>query len=191
MSLIARRAFLQTVLVTAPLAACAPRALTSSKPLAQRTRTSVFVRAGHDRAEHPLTVFGGLRIDAKVPPGDTAGDLYVIEHSDEAKGGPPRHVHHTQDEWFYVLDGAYVVEVGEERFELEPGDSVFAPREVPHVWANTGAGGGRLLIGFQPAGQMESFLTALSEMGSTPSPEALRPLFASHGMTVVGPPLPV
>ncbi len=191
MSLIERRAFLLAVLATAPLAACASRAVTSSKTLAQRTRVGVFVRAGHDRAEHPLTVFGGLRIDAKVAPGDTTGDLYVIEHADEAKGGPPRHVHHAQDEWFYVLEGAYVVEVGEEQFELGPGDSIFAPRGVPHVWAHVSEGAGRLLLGFQPAGQMEAFLTALSEMGSAPSPEELRPLFASHGMTVVGPPLPV
>lgn len=134
-------------------------------------------------------MFGGLRIDAKVGPGDTGGDLYVIEHSDAATGGPPRHVHHAQDEWFYILEGAYVVEIGEERFEVGPGDSVFAPRRVPHVWAHTNEGAGRMLIGFQPAGLMESFLTALSQMGSAPSPEAVQHLFSEHGMTVVGPPL--
>ncbi|PAP77208.1 cupin domain-containing protein [Rubrivirga marina] len=188
MRLIERRAFLLTALVAAPLASCAPGLRI---PLVQRRRAGSLVRAGQDRTGRPRHVFGGLRIDAKVPPSDTAGDLYVIEHTDEAKGGPPRHVHHAQDEWFYVLEGAYRVDVGEERFDLGPGDSVFAPREVPHVWAHVSEGEGRLIIAFQPAGQMESFLGGLAEMGSAPSPEMMAPLFASHGMTMLGPPLPV
>ena len=186
-----RRTFLLAALAAAPLAGCAPAAVPASPPLAQRRRTGALVRAGQDRHGSPQTVFGGLRIDAKVPPSDTGGDLYIIEHSDEAKGGPPRHVHHAQDEWFYVLAGAYRLEVGDERFELGPGDSVFAPRGVPHVWAHTGETVGRLIIGFQPAGLMESFLTALSQAGNAPAPEKLAPLFSAHGMTVVGPPLRV
>ena len=62
---------------------------------------------------------------------------------------------------------------------------------MPHVWAHTGEGTGRLLIAFQPAGQMEAFLEALSQASDAPSPELLRPLFAAHGMSVVGPPLAV
>jgi mannose-6-phosphate isomerase-like protein (cupin superfamily) len=165
---IPRRVFLLTALAAAPLASCASPPRSS---LAQRRRTGAFVRAGQDRTGHPRRVFGGLHIDAKVTPTDTAGDLYVIEHTDEAKGGPPRHIHHAQDEWFYVLEGAYRFDVGEERFDLGPGDSVLAPRGVPHVWAHVSEGAGRLIIAFQPAGQMESFLGALAEMGSTPPPE--------------------
>ena len=84
-----------------------------------------------------------------------------------------------------------VLEVGDQRFELGPGDSAFAPRAVPHVWAHTSEGEGRLLIGFQPAGLMDSFLTALSELGNQPTPEAFQRLSATHGMRVVGPPLSV
>ena len=188
MRLIERRAFLLTALAAAPLASCAsaPRA-----SLVQRRHTGTLVRAGQDRTGHPRHVFGGLRIDAKLLPEDTTGDLYIIEHTDEAKGGPPRHVHHAQDEWFYILEGAYRIDVGEERFDVGVGDSVFAPRGVPHVWAHVSEGEGRLITAFQPAGQMESFLGALAEMGSAPAPEAMASLFASHGMTMLGPPLPV
>ncbi len=188
---IERRGFLLSALAAVPLAACAGGAPPASAPPAPRGRAGILVRGGRDRLGSPRRVFGGLRIDAKVTPGDSGGDLYVIEHSDEAKGGPPRHVHHQQDEWFYVLEGSYRLEVGDERFELGPGDSVFAPREVPHVWAHTGEGVGRLIIAFQPAGRMEPFLAALARAGSAPSPDELRPLFSAHGMTVVGPPLPV
>ena len=188
MRLMERRSFLLTALAAAPLASCSPAPAAS---LVQRSRTGALVRAGQDRTGRPRHVFGGLRIDAKVSPEDTNGDFYIIEHTDEAKGGPPRHVHHAQDEWFYVLEGAYRIVVGEEQFDLGPGDSAFAPREVPHVWAHVSEGEGRLLIAFQPAGQMESFLGALGEMGSAPAPEVMAPLFASHGMTMLGPPLPV
>ncbi|MEX2400201.1 MAG: cupin domain-containing protein [Rhodothermales bacterium] len=188
MRTIDRRTFLLTSLATAPLVSCAsaPRA-----SLAQNRQAGTLVRVGQDRTGHPRNVFGGLHIDAKVLPDDTTGNLYIIEHTDEAKGGPPRHVHHTQDEWFYVLEGAYRIEVGERRFDVGPGDSVFAPREVPHVWAHVSEGEGRLIIAFQPAGQMESFLGGLAELGSAPSPEVMAPLFASHGMTMLGPPLPL
>ena len=188
MGLLRRRSFLLTALGAVPFSSCSPA---PAMPLAQRRHTGTLVPAGRDRTGHPRHVFGGLRIDAKVPPEDTTGDLYIIEHTDEAKGGPPRHVHHAQDEWFYVLEGAYRIDIGEERFDLGPGDSILAPREVPHVWAHVSEGEGRLLIAFQPAGQMESFLGALAEMGSAPAPEVMASLFASHGMTMLGPPLPV
>jgi quercetin dioxygenase-like cupin family protein len=185
-----RRNFVRAALAAAPLSACAPR--TASAPSARpRQPTGVAVRAGHDRRARPRTVFGGLRIDAKVLSADTGGDLYVIEHADAARGGPPRHVHHGQDEWFYVLEGSYRLEVGADRYELQPGDAVLAPRGVPHVWAHVGRGPGRLLLAFQPAGQMEAFLDALASLGPAPAAEALRPLFTAHGMTVVGRPLPV
>ncbi len=188
MRLIERRAFVLTTLAAPLLASCGsvPRAT-----LAHRRHAGALVRAGQDRTGHSRNVFGGLRIDAKVLPADTLRDLYIIEHKDEAKGGPPRHVHHEQDEWFYVLEGAYRIDIGEERFDLGPGDSVFAPREVPHVWAHVNDGEGKLIIVFQPAGQMESFLGALAEMGSAPAPEEMASLFSSHGMTMLGPPLAV
>jgi len=48
-------------------------------------------------------------------------------------------VHQLEDEWFYVMEGEYVAQVGDERFTLTAGDSLLAPREVPHTtlkWAD-------------------------------------------------------
>src|SRR3712207_8886216 len=56
--------------------------------------------------------------------------LSVAEITSLHKGGPTRHLHHEQDEWWYVVEGEYVIEVGEERYELGPGDSLLAPRKV-------------------------------------------------------------
>ena len=115
----------------------------------------------------------------------------VIENTNDSKGGPPRHLHHEQEEWFYVVEGEYVAEVGDERHRLGPGDSVFAPRGTPHVWARVGEGTGRMLVAFRPAGEMEAFFDAMSQVKGPPSREELQGLFRSHGMEVAGPPLEV
>jgi len=179
---IERRDFLFGALAALPLAAAAQG---SGGP-----GGGIYVPAGQDRFQKRRNVLGGLSIDFKVSSQDTDGGLFLIEHTDSHKGGPPRHIHHEQEEWFYVLEGAYVLEVGDERYALEPGDSVLAPRKVPHVWAHLGEGQGRLIIAFQPAGLMEAFLSALSKVEGSPPPEALRTLFQDHGMEIVGPPLP-
>jgi quercetin dioxygenase-like cupin family protein len=150
-----------------------------------------LVPAGGDRYREHRTVFGTRSVDIKVSPSDTNGGLFVIEITDHTKGGPPRHLHHEQEEWFYVNESDYVVEIGEERLRLGPGDSVLAPRGIPHAWAHAGGGTGKLLIAFQPAGAMEAFFGELAKAGESPEREVLRELFRSHGMEVVGPPLEV
>ena len=146
----------------------------------------VLVRAGEDRfGEHR-----GLGISAisfKITSPDGSG-LLVLENSFHAPGGPARHLHHEQDEWFYVLEGNFNFEIGEQKFSLQPGDSLFAPRKVPHVWAYTGGGArGRVLVTFMPAGKMEAFFRETTKANAMPpqDPE----LWRAHGMELMGPPL--
>ena len=56
-------------------------------------------------------------IDIKVSTLDTDGGLSVAEITSLRKGGPARHLHHGQDEWFYIVEGEHVIEVGDERYE--------------------------------------------------------------------------
>jgi oxalate decarboxylase/phosphoglucose isomerase-like protein (cupin superfamily) len=109
-----------------------------------------------------------------------------------SKGGPALHRHQDQDEWFYVIRGEFIVRVGDDTFNLHPGDSAFAPRKVPHAYAMISEGEGQLLLLFQPAGSMEDFFLQLSKMEKE-IPEnqqtALKRLFEEHGMEVMGPPL--
>ena len=154
-------------------------------------RTAHYVPAGADRFRGKRQVFGSRVIDFKVSALDTNGGLSVSELTSLHKDGPPRHLHHEQDEWFYVVEGEYIIEVGEERFELGPGDSVLAPRKVAHVWAHVGEGTGRLIAALQPAGQIEAFFDELARLGSSPRREDLRRAFGSHGLEFVGPPLSI
>ncbi len=157
----------------------------------KRQRRGVPVSAGRDRFGQRREVFGLLPIDVKVSAADTSGGLLVLEQIDDRRGGPPRHVHPNQDEWFYVLEGKYVVEVGDTPFDLEAGDSILARRGVPHVWAHVGEGTGRMLVGFQPAGEMERFFLEATGLSGIPSGPELAKLFSDHGMQLLGPPLAI
>lgn len=145
------------------------------------------VKAAEDR-------FGEYRglgvsvIQFKVVPADENG-LLVLENIFHAKGGTARHLHYDQDEWFYVVAGDFVIEIGTERFTLQAGDSILAPRKLPHVWAHIGATEGRILITFMPAGKMEAFFREVTKTNAMPpqNPE----LWRTHGMELVGPPLTV
>jgi quercetin dioxygenase-like cupin family protein len=147
----------------------------------------LFVPAGHDRfnERHGLAV---STIQLKVTPGDSAG-LLVLENAFRAPGGPPRHLHPEQDEWFYVIEGEFVMEVGSQRQVLRAGDSLLAPRGVPHVWACAGDGHGRILVTFNPAGRMEAFFREVMKPDGLPPPDAV--LWRSYGMELLGPPLPL
>ena len=113
------------------------------------------VSAGQDQfGEH--RGLGVSRVDFKVA-GQGRDGLLVLENTFHTKGGPARHLHVAQDEWFYVIEGRFVIEVGDKRFALNAGDSVLAPRQVPHVWAHVGEAHGKILITFRPGGDMEAF----------------------------------
>ncbi len=148
--------------------------------------SALYVPAGQDRfGEH--RGLGVSAIEFKVTPQDNSGGLLILENVFHAQGGPPRHLHYEQDEAFYALEGEFLIEVGDERRRLRPGDSLLAPRRVPHVWAHVGEGRGRILITFAPAGQMEAFFRAVTPTNAMPQQNA--DLFRAHGMELVGPPL--
>ena len=114
------------------------------------------VGTGEDRygKAHAL---GFSSIGFKVGTTETGGNLFVIEHSHLMPGGGPAlHAHLYQEEWFYVMEGEVAFQVGEQRMRLKAGESVLAPRLVPHAFSAVGQPG-RMLIAFTPAGKMEQF----------------------------------
>ncbi|MGV8953862.1 MAG: cupin domain-containing protein [Cypionkella sp.] len=123
--------------------------------------------------------------NTKVSAVDTGGALCVIDTVRTGRGGPPLHLHHEQDELFFVQEGEFRFQIGADNFELGPGDFIFGPRRVPHAFVNLSENG-RLLIAFQPAGTMEAFFSAGLR---DPRSEEFIALSREHGMEVVGPPL--
>jgi mannose-6-phosphate isomerase-like protein (cupin superfamily) len=144
------------------------------------------VLADQDRFGRPVTFLNG-RFNTKVSGSDTAGALCVIDTVRTGRGGPPLHFHYEQDELFFVQEGKFRFLIGEEQFELGPGDFIFGPRRIPHAFANISETG-RLTVAFQPAGAMEAFFAAGLR---DPRSDEFRELSRAHGMEVVGPPLAI
>lgn len=159
----------------------------SQTPASTPDTPALIVAAGADRfGEH--RGLGISSIAFKVVPQHSSG-LFILENTFHAKGGPARHLHYHQDEWFYALEGEFLIEVGHDRFTLHPGNSLLAPRNVPHVWAYIGDTRGRILITFMPAGTMEAFFREVTKANAMPpqDPE----LWRAHGMELLGPPLAI
>jgi DNA-binding transcriptional MerR regulator len=160
------------------------------------------VAAGKDRFNEQIKLGGpgGEPNDCKVSGKDTAGAMCVFEFTG-ASGGPP-HLHHDQDEWIYVVEGEFEFHVGNKRFHLGAGESVFMPRKVAHMWGCVSGKPGKIINVYQSAAKMEEFfrelgkppkdlITAEQMVEKTYTEEqvkSLRRLFEAHGMDLLPPP---
>jgi mannose-6-phosphate isomerase-like protein (cupin superfamily) len=173
-----RRSFLRAAAVAVP-------ALGLHDLLAQTAAPPALhlVGNGEDRygAAHSL---GFSSMAFKVGTAETGGRLFVMEHQHLTPGGPPLHLHFSQEEWFYVMEGEVAFVVGDQRLTLKPGESVLAPRQVPHTFSSVSATPSRLLIAFCPAGKMEAYMRDSENAGPPADPAAW---FRKYGMEYLGP----
>ncbi len=153
--------------------------------LSETLRNGFIVRGASSRIGERFVTDGVSVADVKVSAADTGGEMSLFEYHGKTPGGPPLHVHPDQDELFFVLEGQYAFRCGEEEYELAPGDFIFLPRNIPHTFDQRSPEG-RMLFGFQPAGEMEDFFRAMSELKGAPGPEEGARLFEKHGMKLVG-----
>jgi mannose-6-phosphate isomerase-like protein (cupin superfamily) len=100
----------------------------------------IRVQQGQDRFNERIPIGAKSSIDRKMSAKDTGGLWSMFEAHWCLKGGPPLHFHHGEDEWFYVIEGEYLVQVGNEKFNLRPGDSLLAPGKflIPTLILATG-----------------------------------------------------
>ena len=101
-------------------------------------------------------------------------------------GRPPLH-RHDFDEAFYVLEGELTFQLGDDVFTRKAGELVFAPRGVPHTYANLSGAPARVLLVITPAG-FERYFDGIAARitGGEPPPEAAKPI---PEVVTVGPPL--
>ncbi|MDQ0791771.1 cupin domain-containing protein [Streptomyces sp. B1I3] len=117
------------------------------------------------------TDLGGLGVDFKVSGDATRESLAIVEHPMEPGRLVPPHVHESEDELSYVLEGTFGVRVGDRVATAGVGTYVFKPRGVPHTFWNAGSEPGRLLEVIWPAG-FERFFESLGKLAQTAgSPE--------------------
>jgi mannose-6-phosphate isomerase-like protein (cupin superfamily) len=128
----------------------------------------------------------------KLTAEDTSGTLSTFELSALPQSGPYLHVHHREDEWYYVLSGEFLFKAGGESYTLLPGASIWLPRGIPHVWANTSSSEAKLILVCQPGGFEKFFEEIGSAMAGVDSADAqskMKEVMAKHGMELLGPPL--
>jgi quercetin dioxygenase-like cupin family protein len=82
---------------------------------------------------------------------DTHGQFALIEAVARRGNVPPPHIHHREDEIFYVLEGEVVVSVGDRTTKGTAGTMFFLPRDVPHSFTIESEQS-RMLILLTPAG---------------------------------------
>jgi quercetin dioxygenase-like cupin family protein len=87
----------------------------------------------------------------------TNGAYFVMEAIIPPEGGPPTHIHHREDESFYLLEGTLDITLGEKKLKATTGDFVQIPRGTVHAFHNAGRTTARMLLFFSPAGMDKYF----------------------------------
>ena len=85
-----------------------------------------MVDTAKSRSGKQITLMEGDTSFTKVATADTDGDIYVYESTRSKEGGPAHHYHFSQDEWQYVLQGEFLIKIGETTYHAKTGDSVLA-----------------------------------------------------------------
>ena len=140
--------------------------------------------------------FLGTLATIKATRETTDGRVAVIEHLAPKGAGSPLHVHHNEDEWFYVIEGEVTFWVGGHVTVAPAGSFIFGPREIPHTF-QVSSRVARFLLVTEPAG-FEAFMRAVGEPAerlAIPEPPSTPPdiaqmaaLAATFGLEILGPP---
>jgi quercetin dioxygenase-like cupin family protein len=120
---------------------------------------------------------------------DSGGSLSIFELVALPHSGSVRHVHQREDEWYYVLAGSFIFEAADKKYNMQQGESIWLPRAIPHLWANSGDSDGKLILACQPGG-FEKFF---DDLGKVPAGQMnaamMTEVMAKYGMKYMGPPL--
>jgi len=96
------------------------------------------------------TIPGTDAMTLKAPSEDPGGSIGFLEATSPPGTGSPRHVHHSCDELFYVLEGEFLVLVGERQVSALPGTFVFIPWGTVYAAKAIGTEPGKVLAAYIP-----------------------------------------
>jgi quercetin dioxygenase-like cupin family protein len=140
--------------------------------------------------------FLGILVTIKASSESTAGRVAVIEHLAPRGSGSPLHVHHNDDEWFYITEGELTFWVGGQVITAAAGSFVYGPRNIPHTFT-VSSEQARFLLVVEPAG-FDGFVRALGQPAQElvipppatepPDVAAMAALAAEYGVEILGPP---
>ncbi len=141
----------------------------------------------------------GVLATVKATKEQTGGQSSLVEILAPDGYGSVLHVHHQEDEGFYILEGEMTFYMGDRTIKARPGSYLFGPKDVPHAFT-VDSGPARLLFFFTPAG-WEGLIGETGEpareLTIPPQPEAppeeaemqrMAAIAARHGNELLGPP---
>ena len=111
----------------------------------------------------------------KVTGKETNGGFTVMDQLIQPQGGPPPHIHHREDEAFYILEGRFSFLCGNKQHEMEAGSFVYIPKGTLHTFKNIGEQKGRLLVTITPAGLENFFYSIGTPANDLNNPPAFDP----------------
>jgi quercetin dioxygenase-like cupin family protein len=144
--------------------------------------------------------FQNSLVTIRVSTSEGQDGLSILEHLVPYGFSPPLHLHRTEDEVLHVVEGEFRVRVRDQDHQLAAGDTLLAPRGIPHTYRVESANGGRCLA-ITARGDFERFVRAVSrpaerpelpEAAGPPSADAIQALKATaakYGIELVGPPI--
>lgn len=132
----------------------------------------------------------------RVTAEQTGGLLSIVEIIEPPGAAGPLHVHHREEETFWILDGDVTFEIGDAVLHARAGDVVVGPRGIPHRYT-VGDAGCRMLFlmtpgGFEglvremsvPAGSRT--LPPASDVGGEPDWQHVAAVARAHGCELLG-----
>jgi mannose-6-phosphate isomerase-like protein (cupin superfamily) len=137
--------------------------------------------------------FNSLTV-VKAGASETGGLLTVLEVVEPPNEAVPLHVHHNEDEAFFILEGTANFVIGDTSVDVGPGDFLFGPRGIPHRYS-VGAEGCRLLFILTPGGldEMVAGMSRPAERLELPPPpenepdwEQIAKVASAHGNEILG-----
>jgi quercetin dioxygenase-like cupin family protein len=139
-------------------------------------------------------------VTVRVAWAENTDHISVLEHRAPEGDSPPLHIHHTEDEVFCVLEGTLHLRVAGQDRTVGPGETLLAPRGIPHTYRVDSPEGARWLT-TTTRRDFENFVRAMARpaprpdlppASGPPTPEAAAALAETarrFGIEIVGPPL--
>ena len=128
----------------------------------QKKFESIVTHVAPGKASTSLWAFGEL-VMCKITSYQTGGAYSLFEVVTQPGSGPPPHVHHREDEAFYVLEGEYEFLVESRTINAKAGSLIYVPKGNLHAHNNVAEGIGRLLVSQTPGGLYERFFEDIGE----------------------------
>lgn len=132
----------------------------------------------------------GVSYKTILPAADTGGRMSIVESVSPDGSGPPRHIHHEEDETFVLLTGRCTFWVSGVSSDRGPGESVFIPRGTEHTFRVVGGQSCQHLVILTPGG-FEAFFKEMAERQYR-IPEdmvVINETAKRHNLSFTGPPL--